>query len=164
MKPAANDREPREPGIWEPVVALIVLAGLLAVLLSRNAGHLTRIFGVAAVALLLSGCKTSAPWRFVVAEWDSRSPEQLAAATTADTAVFAPAETRAVGEPQPRFTEWVALAKVIGEFRVRLRVLVFERGRETPAAAAQETVKPAALWPPPSSTGTILLRPAEVAK
>lgn len=135
------NNEPRLPSIWEPVVALVVLSAFLAVILAKtlklsDAGtvksrvHLTRVFvAVLAMTVLITGCKSTVPGRFVGLEWDSRSPEQIAAAQTADTAVYGSVSTPAQ-DAAPRFAEWVALAKVIGEFKTRLRLFAVEWGSD----------------------------------
>ena len=88
-----------------------------------------RMLAFAAAALVFCGCKSTVPGRFTTLEWDSRSPEQIAAAQIADTAVYGSVSQQAQ-EPTARFTEWVALAKVISEFRVRVRLGAVEWGSD----------------------------------
>ena len=144
------NKKPRMPSIWEPVVALVVLSAVLAFILAKTMKlsdvaavksrvHLSRVFVVAVVmTAVLSGCKSTVPGRFTTLEWDSRSPEQIAAAQTADTAVYGSVAKPAT-DTTPRFAEWVALAKVISEFRVRIRLGAVEWGSDQ--RPQPETVK-----------------------
>ena len=129
MKTDRHDKEPRGPSIWEPVVALVVLAGLLAVLLCKNAGHLCRIFCAVLLAVLLGGCASTVPGRFTGVEWESRSPEQLTAAVPSDTAVYGNSAS-AKAEARP-FTQWQALFDMISGLRVRIRICTAEWGSDT---------------------------------
>ena len=132
--------EPRIPSIWEPMLALVLLIAALAALLVKNAGYLTRVFALVLTVGLLGGC--AAPGRFVLARWDSRSPEQLVSAQATDTAVYGGATAKTPDETKARFTEWVALAKVIGEFRTLLEFGVVEWGNDTrPFAVTEEPAK-----------------------
>lgn len=145
------NEKPRMPSIWEPVIALIVLSAVLAFILAKTMKlsdvaavksrvHLSRVFVVAVVmTAVLSGCKSTVPGRFTTLEWDSRSPEQIAAAQTADTAVYGSVAKPASDTQSRVFTEWVALAKVISEFRVRIRLGAVEWGSDR--RPQPETVK-----------------------
>lgn len=101
-------RNRETPGLWEPVLAVFVL-------------------GVVVTMIILNvGC--ASPCRFVGAEWDSRSPEQIVAATPGDAAVF---EKATADKAESRaFTEWKALFDLISGLRVRLRFIVVESGGE----------------------------------
>ena len=126
-----TEKEPRLPSVWEPVFALAVLVAVLAALMAKNAGYLCRVFAVVALALVLGGCKSTVPGRFTTFDWDSRSPEQIAASVPADTAVYQRTSVEKPADTSPRFAEWVALAKVISEFRVRIRLGALEWGSDT---------------------------------
>lgn len=149
MKP-----NPRMPSIWEPVVALVVLSALLAVFLAKslklsdapsvkNRVHLSRVFvAVLAMTVLLTGCKSTVPGRFTTLDWDSRSPEQIAAAQIADTAVYGSVAKPEEPQSTARFADWVALAKVISEFRVRIRIGALEWGSDTRPVTTAVPVAP----------------------
>lgn len=83
----------------------------------------------AALALAVAGgCASTVPGRFTGVEWDSRSPEQLAAAVQTDTAVY---DTPAAEQEQARaFTEWKALFDMISGLRVKIRLACVEWGSD----------------------------------
>ena len=90
-----------------------------------------RMLVFAAAALVFCGCKSTVPGRFTTFDWDSRSPEQIAASVPADTAVYQRTSVEKPADTSPRFADWVALAKVISEFRVRIRLGALEWGSDT---------------------------------
>ena len=92
----------------------------------------TKLIAFASAALLLGGCASTVPGRFTTMEWDSRSPEQISASQISDTAVYG-SVSKGAEESVSRFTEWVALAKVISEFRLRIRLGALEWGSDTRA-------------------------------
>ena len=99
----------KTPGLWEPVLAVFVLGVIIT------------------MVILNAGC--ASPCRFVGAEWDSRSPEQIVASTPGDSAVFEKAASSDKTESRA-FTEWKALFDLISGLRVRLRLVVVESGGE----------------------------------
>lgn len=87
---------------FEAVIPVCVLVVVLAVML-----------------VMFSGCK--APGSVTLLGWDSRSPEQLAAAVPIDTAVYARNGAGAKQESRA-FTEWKALFDMISGLRVSIFV------------------------------------------
>lgn len=139
----------RLPSVWEPVFALVILCALLIAFVVKtiklsdvgsvkNRVHLVRVFvAVLLATVALTGCKSTVPGRFVALKWDSRSPEQLVAAQISDTAVYGSVAPVPQQESAPRFAEWVALAKVISEFRTLFEIGVVEWGSDIrPVTAA----------------------------
>lgn len=81
---------------------------------------------IAALIAWLSGGCASMPERgyFSVAEFDSRDPEQIVAATPSDTAVYLGSTTNEAKERS--FTAWAALFDMIAKLKVRVRVLTLQ--------------------------------------
>lgn len=123
--------DPRMPSIWEPVAALVVLGGLLAVILWRN-GHVLFRIAIIALCLGLAGCKSpGAPLRFSVLDLDFRTPEQIQACQAADMAPFQESSAPAtVGEAKALpLTWWQALFAMVSDLECRIRFVTIERGR-----------------------------------
>lgn len=85
---------------------------------------------IPAFTLLLSGCASTSPGRIALAEWDSRSPEQITAMVPSDTALFEnPGAAKEVKDEKAMPLEWwSALFDMVSGIRVRLRIGVCEWG------------------------------------
>lgn len=91
-----------------------------------------KLMTLAAILTLASGCASTSPGRMTIAEWDSRSPEQITAMVPADTAVFenpgaAKEETTKEAKAMP-LEWWSALFDMISGIRVRIRIGTLEWG------------------------------------
>lgn len=91
-----------------------------------------KILLIAALLALASGCRSTSPGRITIAEWDSRSPEQITAMVPADTAVF---ENPGTAKEEPKDTAkgmtpswWSGLFEMISGIRVRIRLGTCEWG------------------------------------
>ena len=81
-----------------------------------------------AVLTLASGCASTSPGRMTIAEWDSRSPEQITAMVPADTAVFEnPGAAKSEEKAMP-LEWWSALFDMVSGIRVRIRIGTLEWG------------------------------------
>ena len=124
--------DPKVPSIWEPVVALVVLAAALAVFLSRHIGAFLNVVVVVLALGVCGGCASpGAPLRFAVLDLDFRTPDQIRAGQVADCAPFQePAAAAAVNtEKALPLTWWQALFAMVSDLEARLRVVAIERGR-----------------------------------